>query len=145
MQFFFQFKKCVPLGVPEVGDVPEKQARSSAFVAHGPRGSWGENLVLGGWLPPDGCGPAVSPRARPTWVTQTGPSRTGLQELKSTGAPRGACGSARMVYPAVGAFASPCEGRVERLDQVLASGCSRRFRAAPLPDRFFGATCRHLP
>ena len=56
------------------------------------QGSWGQNLALGGWLPLGGCGPAVSPRARPIWVTQTGPSSTGLQELKPTGAFRGACG-----------------------------------------------------
>ena len=64
---------------------------------------------------------------------------------KDHGWPSGCLWPARMVYPAVGAFASPCEGRVGRLDQVLASGCSRRFRAAPLLDRTFGAMCRHLP
>ena len=40
----------------------------------------------------------------------------------------------------VGAFASPCEGKVERPDTVVASSCSRRFRAAPLLDRAMGVT-----
>ena len=50
-----------------------------------------------------------------------------------------------MVHPAVGAFASPCEVGVKRLDTVLASGCSRHFQRHPSLTVLMGATVGTFP
>ena len=72
-------------------------------------------------IPPCEAHLGYSNGAQSHWVAGT----------KVHGCSSGCLWPARMVYPAVGAFASPCEGRVERLDLVLASGCSSCFLRHP--------------
>ena len=76
----------------------------------------------------------------PFWVTQTGPSSTGLQELKPTGASRGACGRREWCTLRWGRLPVPAKGGWSGWTRCWRLAAPAAFQRHPSLTLLMGAT-----